>query len=267
MCAILAGVFYCLRISELDRLTWEKLEIGEDIDGDTTLTLSLTSSKTDQFNEGATKVLKTPQSDLRPVRMLSRWKTMTASRTHPKSFVFGPHLRTRLAATLRLAGVECNVDGSRLGAHSMRSGGASAMFTAGYEVEVIKRRGRWSSNNFQSYIWKDHYVMSSIGRGMMMSLPLQSLERGGAGGGRSKSKGKGPSAFERSVGISHALSKALRRKGVHGMLRDGFVSFKELLRHPYMIERNVTREDVYHIVRGGGKTTKTGSKLELYPME
>ena len=163
VCAILIGFFYCLRISELERLTWGKLEIGDDIDGDTTLTLSLVSSKTDQFDDGATKVLKTLQSDLCPIRMLSRWKTMIASRINPKALVFGPHLRTRLAATLRLAGVECNVDGSRLGAHPMRSGGASAMFTAGYEVEAIKRWGRWSPSHFQSYIWKDHYVMSSIG--------------------------------------------------------------------------------------------------------
>ena len=190
VCAILVGFFYCLRISELERLTWGKLVPGVDIDGDATLTLSSASSKTDQFNEGATKVLKTLQSDLRPVRMLSRWGTMTTSRTNPKALVSGPHLRTRLAATLRLAGVECDVDGSRLGTHSMRSGGASAMFTVVYEVEVTMRWGRWSSSHFQSYIWKDHYVISSIGRGALMSLPIQSLERGRAGGGRNKGKGK-----------------------------------------------------------------------------
>lgn len=135
--------------------------------------------------------------------------------------VFEPYLRSRVASTLRLAGMECNVDGVRLGAHSMRSGGATAMFSDGYEVDVIKRWGRWVSSNFQSYIWKGHYAMSSVGRGMLASLPLQSIERGRAGGGH-RGKGKQMNQYERSVDISHTTSKILRHKGVKGTHRDGF---------------------------------------------
>ena len=86
------------------------------------------------------------------------------------------------------------------------------MFTAVYEVGVINRWGRWASINFKSYIWQDHYAMSSVGRGLLASLPLQSLERGRAVGGGRRGKGKNMSAMERAVDISHSLSKVLRRK-------------------------------------------------------
>ena len=113
-CAILIGFFLFLRISELEQLTWRKVGIGEDIDGGATITLVLTSPKTDQFSEGKKKVSKTTQSELCPVRMFPQWETLFVGPTHPSSLVFGTHLRTRLEATLRLAGMECDVDGIRL---------------------------------------------------------------------------------------------------------------------------------------------------------
>ena len=255
-CAVLMGFLFFLRVSELEKLTWNKVELDADIDGDPTLTIVLVSSKTDQFNEGEKKVLKSLQSPLCPVRMLSQWKTLRDASSNPKAEVFGGHLREKLTAALRLAGMECNVEGSRLGTHSVRSGGASAMFTAGYEVEVIKRWGRWVSSNFQSYIWKGRYFMSSVGRGMLANLPLQSLERGRAGGGGKRGAGRFSDAERRSIDISHSMSKVLRHKGVRGMQRDGFAPLKELLNHAYMVERNVTRKDIQYIVQCGGGNNK-----------
>ena len=51
------------------------------------------------------------------------------------------------------------------------------MFTDGYEVELVKLWGRWASSTFRSYIWRDHYAMSSVERGMLGIFPIQSLER------------------------------------------------------------------------------------------
>ena len=65
-------------------------------------------------------------------------------------------------------------------------------------------------------------------------------------------KARKMSASERSIDISHALSKVIRRKGVNGMQRGGFTPLRRLLDHPYMVARKVTLGDVYHIVRGGG---------------
>ena len=189
------------------------------------LTIILLMSKTDQFNEGEKKVLETLRSNLRPGRMLSQWRNLTTTDTTGRASVFGSSLRTRLAALLRSAGTLCNVDGIRRGTHSLRSGGSASMFTAWYEVEVIKRWGRCASSCFQSYIWRDRYATSSIVRGMWSSLPLQSLERGRAG--RMGRWGKGKGRDERLVGISHFLSKVLRRKGPQGMQRDGYISLKK----------------------------------------
>ena len=118
-----------------------EMELGEDIDRDTTMAVILTSSETDQFNEREKKVLETLQSDLCPVRMFSKWKTLFTGPTQHNSLVFCTHLSTRLAATLRMAGMECDVGGIRLGTNSVRGECASAMFAAGYEVDAIKRLG------------------------------------------------------------------------------------------------------------------------------
>ena len=41
----------------------------------------------------------------------------------------------------------------RYGSHSLRVGGATALYHAGVPVEVIKRYGRWVSDCFQGYLW------------------------------------------------------------------------------------------------------------------
>ena len=43
-------------------------------------------------------------------------------------------------------------DLSRIGSHSLRSGGAMALRLAGYDDDMIKKLGRWSSNTYLIYI-------------------------------------------------------------------------------------------------------------------
>ena len=66
--------------------------------------------------------------------------------------MFKAHLRTLVTFVLRLGGAACGIEGSRSGSHSVRSGGESAMFWAGYDIEIIKRRGRRPSSTLQQYI-------------------------------------------------------------------------------------------------------------------
>ena len=42
----------------------------------------------------------------------------------------------------------------RYGSHSLRVGGATALYHAGMPVEIIKRYGRWVSDCFQGYLWE-----------------------------------------------------------------------------------------------------------------
>ena len=54
-----------------------------------------------------------------------------------------------------------------MGNQSLRAGGATAMWQTGYEVEIIKRWGRWESASFQGYLWGDYRILSTIGLNMM----------------------------------------------------------------------------------------------------
>ena len=42
----------------------------------------------------------------------------------------------------------------RYGSHSLRIGGATALYNATHDVEYVKRFGRWSSNSFSLYLWE-----------------------------------------------------------------------------------------------------------------
>ena len=48
-------------------------------------------------------------------------------------------------------------DIKRIGSHSLRSGGAVNLKLNGYDHDMIKKLGRWSSNTYL------HYIQNSIG--------------------------------------------------------------------------------------------------------
>ena len=63
------------------------------------------------------------------------------------------NIRTRLRSIVNLIGKEIlGFEKDDIGLHSIRSGGAMAMFLAGVSVIVIQRVGRWSSEAFLEYI-------------------------------------------------------------------------------------------------------------------
>jgi hypothetical protein len=61
--------------------------------------------------------------------------------------------RDEVAARLRRAGGRLGFPEGSLSVISLRSGGASAMFHEGYSAEEIKRRGRWRSECWRTYVW------------------------------------------------------------------------------------------------------------------
>ena len=63
------------------------------------------------------------------------------------------HVRARLRAIVELIGKEeLGFSKEDIGLHSIRSGGAMAMFLSGTSVIIIMRVGRWSSEAFLEYI-------------------------------------------------------------------------------------------------------------------
>ena len=134
------------------------------------------------------------------------------------------------------------------------------MFSAWYDVEIIKRWGRWASSTFQQYIWRGQYVMPTIGRGIFDDIQWRSSSTGRSGGGgevKKKGRRKGVHAVnQRMTDISHTMSRILRHKGMPEMRRDGFVTVRGLLNHPYKVEREAAELDIDGIVAGLGGNRK-----------
>lgn len=62
-------------------------------------------------------------------------------------------IRSAVRLAVDLDGLQARgYDPSRVGSHSLRSGGAIALKLAGYDSDTIKKLGRWSSNTYLVYI-------------------------------------------------------------------------------------------------------------------
>ena len=69
------------------------------------------------------------------------------------SYISSDHVRTKLRAIVDLIGSDdLGFSKNDIGLHSIRSGGAMAMFLSGTAVIIIMRIGRWSSEAFLEYI-------------------------------------------------------------------------------------------------------------------
>ena len=62
-------------------------------------------------------------------------------------------LASQVRTLLERAAVAVGLPPDRMGTHSLRIGGASALLHAGVPVDIIKRWGRWKSDSFQRYLW------------------------------------------------------------------------------------------------------------------
>ena len=100
-----------------------------------------------------------------PVRAMAR--LMYGLQGLPPTAALGTHRVTdgslrqvqssQMRAAVRLAaeldGLESRgYDLTQVGNHSLRSGGATALKLAGYDSDMIKKLGRWSSNTYLTYI-------------------------------------------------------------------------------------------------------------------
>ena len=62
--------------------------------------------------------------------------------------------RGRVEFLLRGAAVRLKLPPKLLAVHSLRAGGASAMYNSGFLEQQIQMRGRWVSNCWKSYVWE-----------------------------------------------------------------------------------------------------------------
>ena len=54
-----------------------------------------------------------------------------------------------------------------MGSHSLRIGGATALYRAGHDIETIKRFGRWTSSAVHSYLWETNERQRGLAENMV----------------------------------------------------------------------------------------------------
>ncbi len=67
---------------------------------------------------------------------------------------------------LTIAGLAAGLRKEEIGSHSLRIGGATAMYHAVDDLQRVKRFGRWASDSFHGYLWESHEPMRGISTNM-----------------------------------------------------------------------------------------------------
>jgi hypothetical protein len=91
-----------------------------------------------------------------------------------------PLKRSAIRSLLALAAARMGYPAGRVGVHSLRVGGATALWVATRgNVGLVKRVGRWSSDSVQRYLWDLPQVTTALTRDMVRAktrVPWSNLE-------------------------------------------------------------------------------------------
>ena len=231
-CAASVGFSLPLRVGALASLKWCDTALLTDQDGATVLRIELPRSKTDQYNEGRVKSLKSIGRHLRPAEVFSRWLSLRSPASQEEGPVFRRALRAKLTGVLKHDAAFWDIDRARVGTHSMREGVEALTFDMGFEPDVIKRWGRRIPTAFRNYLWRDEHILANIGRGLTNRAPVSGLDGRMSGNApqspqsTDRAGGKMPRPTEhdsrqRLVAISKTMSGALRHRKLEGMDDEG----------------------------------------------
>jgi len=174
--ALLTAWFFMMRASEFcdsNGINLDNVLRGLDVklarDGQpavlgeaTEVTVQFRKTKADQEAFGSCKTMaRTGISYLCPVEALENYKRVCPARfqgadAHKPLFRWGNGVtlkRTEVQYLLQKAAVAEGLPADRFLSHSLRIGGASALFQASADIELVKRMGRWSSSSVQKYLY------------------------------------------------------------------------------------------------------------------
>ena len=145
----------------MEALKWEDISV-ETQDGKKYLPIRTKQSKADIFKDGILRSLIEVDSVLCPLATFMAWKRIAFSEWNEKTHVFGERLRGRVSAIMKIAALSNQVHDARIDTHSLRSGGATALYTQGVPLDIIQRRGRWKSLTFRQYLWHDATALNRL---------------------------------------------------------------------------------------------------------
>ena len=147
-----------LRISELavTKNSDHVLLLSDLILGDSSITLHIRHSKTDQSGFGSSLQIPATGGPLCPVKHLSDYlKVRPNSPSHVYLFCHydaSPLTSYQFSAVLNKTTNLLQLNGVKLTSHSFRIGKASTLAMAGYAPDLIKQAGRWKSAAYANYI-------------------------------------------------------------------------------------------------------------------
>ena len=187
--AILTAWFFMLRAREFCDSSGVDLEMilrGQDVQlsvkgeavetGAEEITVQFRKTKADQTAFGTCKtMLKTEVAHVCVVTAVEKLKQVA-----PRRFGNGPeaHLplfrwangqvikRLEVQTILQRSARELGLPWQRFQSHSLRIGGASALYQATGEIEVVKRAGRWTSGAVHRYLYDDGDVVHGLAQKM-----------------------------------------------------------------------------------------------------
>ena len=87
---------------------------------------------------------------------------MPRGRLSDKNPVSGANLRASLSAAMKSAAKANGVSDQRIDTHSMRAGGANALYARGGPIDLIQRWCSWASLTFRQYIWRDSAALNRL---------------------------------------------------------------------------------------------------------
>jgi integrase len=174
--AIVIGYFFLLRVSELLEVRFEDIQprrgdawCGEWSRADSA-TVLIRGSKTDQFNLGCIRTQHRVGGTLCPVGVMKMWSSLNPT-DETILGLNGVHAKREgrhvIQAWLKAAATAVGLPAERVGTHSLRIGGATALYNAGWELGAIQRFGRWASNAFHGYLWDSHSLQKGASKAMM----------------------------------------------------------------------------------------------------
>ena len=193
--ALLTAWFFMMRASEFcdsNGLNLDHILRGVDVkltkDGQTAdigssneVTVQFRKTKSDQEAFGSCKTMgKTGRQFLCPVEALENYRMVCPGRFNgPEAlrplFRWGSGMtlkRTEVQYLLQKAATAEGLPADRFLSHSLRIGGASALYQVTADVELVKRMGRWSSSAVQRYLHDGGHVLKELS-GRMARVDLR----------------------------------------------------------------------------------------------
>ncbi|KAG6945069.1 hypothetical protein JG688_00016757, partial [Phytophthora aleatoria] len=121
-----------------------------------------------------------------PVRaalvLLHHASTIESSNKSPLCLVASGELFSAdsMAKVLRRAAASLGADSTRISCHSLKSGGATALLSAGVDSTLVMLHGRWRSDVFQRYTRYDRQSSANLAMRMARGSPERVTGRGPA---------------------------------------------------------------------------------------